>query len=101
MKKWEGSRVNRNIWGRRLRGGRWDRRRMKREDMFIEKNMADNVNVFGLWVKAPVAVVMWTITEKDTWCGSEVRFMTVVGTKLRKALTTEKTKKIVTGFTVE
>ncbi|KAJ0614895.1 hypothetical protein HanIR_Chr02g0067661 [Helianthus annuus] len=60
--------------------------------------MSGNVESFGGWVKASVAMVNRVVAKKDTRGGSKFNLMTIVRTEIRKTLASENTKKGVIRF---
>ncbi|KAJ0776863.1 hypothetical protein HanLR1_Chr02g0050571 [Helianthus annuus] len=69
--------------------------------MFVEAYMSGNINSFGLWIKAAVPMVNRAVSKKDTREGPKFNFMSIVRTKIRKALTAKNTKEGVIWFTIK
>lgn len=59
----------------------------------MKPKMTNYIKSFRERIKASVTMMGCAISKKHTWERAKIHFMVVVWTKVRKALTTEHTKK--------
>ena len=55
---------------------------------FIETNMSSNLYAFSLGVKTMIAMMYRVITKENTQSRKRIQLVAVIGTKIRKTLTT-------------
>lgn len=57
----------------------------------MKSNMTSDIDSISGWIQTPIPMMKGAIPEKNTWCGVEIRFVVVIGPKVREALAAEHT----------